>query len=126
MQAEGHQMGPLFDDSKDAFLLVGECRPKGSEWVHRSMNQRMRFLWRLESCIPIPVRAAIADWEKIVKVWSVVVEVAAVVAGVVAAARVEEAVVVVVIMAVVLVSPPTLYKPSATVLFHSKWLKNAL
>ena len=45
------------------------------------------------------------------------VAVAAVVAGVVAAARVEVAVVVVT-MAVVLVSPPTLYKPSATVLFH--------
>ena len=43
---------------------------------------------------------------------------AAVVAGVVAAARVEMAVVMVVTMAVVLVSPPTLYKPSATVLFH--------
>ena len=43
---------------------------------------------------------------------------AAVVAGVVAAARVEVAGVVVVTMAVVLVSPPTLYKPSATVLFH--------
>ena len=42
----------------------------------------------------------------------------AVVAGVVAAARVEVAAVVVVTMAVVLVSPPTLYKPSATVLFH--------
>ena len=47
-----------------------------------------------------------------------VVAVAAVVAGVVAAARVEVAAVVVVTMAVVLVSPPTLYKPSATVLFH--------
>ena len=43
---------------------------------------------------------------------------AAVVAEVVAAARVEVAAVVVVIMAVVLVNPPTLYKPSATVLFH--------
>ena len=43
---------------------------------------------------------------------------AAVVAGVVAAARVEVAAVVVATMAVVLVSPPTLYKPSATVLFH--------
>ena len=43
---------------------------------------------------------------------------AAVVAGVVAAARVEVAAVVVVTMAVVLVSPPTLYTPSATVLFH--------
>ena len=39
-------------------------------------------------------------------------------AAVVAAARVEVAAVVVVTMAVVLVSPPTLYKPSATVLFH--------
>ena len=47
-----------------------------------------------------------------------VVAVVAVVAGVVAAARVEVAGVVVVIMAVVLVNPPTLYKPSATVLFH--------
>ena len=37
---------------------------------------------------------------------------------VVAAARVEVAAVVVVTMVVVLVSPPTLYKPSATVLFH--------
>ena len=43
---------------------------------------------------------------------------AAVVAGVVAAARVEVALVVVVTMAVVLVSPLTLYRPSATVLFH--------
>ena len=43
---------------------------------------------------------------------------AAVVAGVVAAARVEVAAVVVVTMAVVLVRPLTLYKPSATVLFH--------
>ena len=43
---------------------------------------------------------------------------AAVVAGVVAAPRVEVAVVVVGTMVVVLVSPPTLYKPSATVLFH--------
>ena len=43
---------------------------------------------------------------------------AVVVAGVVMAARVEVAGVVVVIMAVVLVNPPTLYKPSATVLFH--------
>ena len=40
----------------------------------------------------------------------------AAVAAVVAAARVEVAAVVT--MAVVLVSPPTLYKPSATVLFH--------
>ena len=63
----------------------------------------------------LPIRAAFADREKIVKVWSVVL---AVVAGVVEAARVEVAVVVVVTMAVVLVSPPTLYKPSATVLFH--------
>ena len=39
-------------------------------------------------------------------------------AGVVASARVEVAAVVVVTMAVVLVSPLTLYKPSATVLFH--------
>ena len=59
----------------------------------------------------LPVRAAFADREKIVKVWSV----AAVVAGVVAVA------VVVVTMAVVLVSPLTLYKPSATVLFHFVW-----
>ena len=43
---------------------------------------------------------------------------AAVVAGVVVAARVEVAAVVVVTMVVVLVSPPTLYKLSATVLFH--------
>ena len=56
--------------------------------------------------------------KKIVKGWSVVVAVAAVVAGVVAAARVEVAAVVVVTMVVVQVSPPTLYKPSATVLFH--------
>ena len=47
-----------------------------------------------------------------------VVAVVAVVAGVVAAARVEVAAVGVVSMAVVLVSPPTVYKPSATVLFH--------
>ena len=46
--------------------------------------------------------------------WSVVVAVA----GVVVAAMVEVAAVVVVTMAVVLISPPTLYKPSATVLFH--------
>ena len=39
------------------------------------------------------------------------------VAGVVAEARVEVAAVVVVTMAVVLVSPLTLYRPSATVLF---------
>ena len=38
--------------------------------------------------------------------------------GVVAAARVEVAAVVVVTMAVVLVSPLTLYRPSATVLFY--------
>ena len=46
---------------------------------------------------------------------------AVVVAGVVAAARVEVAAVVVVTMAVVLVSPLTpltLYRPFATVLFH--------
>ena len=43
---------------------------------------------------------------------------AAVVTGVVAAARVEVAAVVVVTRMVVLVSPPTLYKLSATVLFH--------
>ena len=43
---------------------------------------------------------------------------AVVAAGVVAAARVEVAVVVVVTMAVVLVSPLTLYRPSATVLFY--------
>ena len=46
------------------------------------------------------------------------VAVAAVVAGVVAAARVEVPAVVVVTMVVVLVSPPTLYMPSATLLFH--------
>ena len=46
------------------------------------------------------------------------VAVAAVMVGVVAAARVEVPAVVVVTMVVVLVSPPTLYKPSATVLFH--------
>ena len=56
--------------------------------------------------------------KKIVKVWSAVLAVAAVVAGVVAAARVEVAAVVVVTMAVVLVSPLTLYRPSATVLIH--------
>ena len=44
--------------------------------------------------------------------------VAMVAAGVVAAARLEVAAVVVVTMAVVLVSPLTLYRPSATVLFH--------
>ena len=43
---------------------------------------------------------------------------AAVVAGGVAAARVEVAAVVVATMAVVLVSPLTLYRPSATVLIH--------
>ena len=42
----------------------------------------------------------------------------AVAAVVVAAARVEVAVMVMVTMAEVLVSPPTLCKPSATVLFH--------
>ena len=47
-----------------------------------------------------------------------VVAVAAVVAGLVAAARMEVAVVVEVTMAVVLVSPHTLSRPSATVLFH--------
>ena len=57
--------------------------------------------------------------KKIIKVRSVVMAVAAVVAtGVVAEARVEVAAVVVVIMAVVLVSPLTLYRPSATVLFQ--------
>ena len=40
------------------------------------------------------------------------------VAGVVVAARVELAAVVVATMAVVLVSPLTLYRPSATVLFY--------
>ena len=44
--------------------------------------------------------------------------VAVVAAGVVAEARVEVAAVVVVTMAVVLVSPLTLYRPSATVLFY--------
>ena len=39
-------------------------------------------------------------------------------AGVVVAARVEVAAVVVATMAVVLVSPVTLYRPSATVLIH--------
>ena len=48
--------------------------------------------------------------KKSVKVWSVVVAVAA--------ARVEVAVVVVATMAVLLVSPLTLYRPSATVLFR--------
>ena len=43
---------------------------------------------------------------------------AVVVAGVVAEAGVEVAAVVVVTMAVVLVSPLTLYRPSATVLIH--------
>ena len=46
------------------------------------------------------------------------VAVAAVVAVVVAAARVEVAAMVVATMAVVLVSPLTLYRPSATVLIH--------
>ena len=64
------------------------------------------------------MRATFADREKVVKVWSVVVAVAAVVAGVEAAARVEVAAVVVVMMVVVLVSPLTLYRSSATVLFH--------
>ena len=41
----------------------------------------------------VPVRAAIADWKKIVKVWSAVVSVAGAVARVVVAARVEVAVV---------------------------------
>ena len=53
-----------------------------------------------------------------VKVWSVVVAVAAVVAGMVAAGRAEVAAVVVTAMAVVLVSPLTFYRPSATVLIH--------
>ena len=43
---------------------------------------------------------------------------AVVAAGLVAEARVEVAAVVVVTMAVVLVSPLTLYRPSATVLFY--------
>ena len=43
---------------------------------------------------------------------------AVVAAGVVAEARVEVAAVVVVTMVVVLVGPLTLYRPSATVLFH--------
>ena len=46
------------------------------------------------------------------------VAVSAVVAGVVVAAIVEVAAVVVASMAVVLVSPLTLYRPSATVLIH--------
>ena len=65
--------------------------------------------------IILPVRVAFADWEKIIKVWSVVV---AVVAGVVAAARVKVVAVVMVTTTVVLVSPLTLHRPSATVLFH--------
>ena len=52
--------------------------------------------------------------KKIVKVWSVVVAVAVVVA----AARAEVAAVVVATMVVVLVSPLTLYRPSAPVLIH--------
>ena len=57
--------------------------------------------------------------KKIVKVWTVVMAVAAVVAaGVVAEEGVEVAAVVVVTMAVVLVSPLTLYRSSATVLFY--------
>ena len=55
---------------------------------------------------------------QISKVWSVVVAVVVVVAGVVAAARVEVAAVVVSTLAVVLSSSLTLYRPSATVLFH--------
>ena len=58
--------------------------------------------------IILPVRVAYANQEKIIKVWSVVV----------AAARVEVAAVVVATMVVVLVSPLTLYSPSATVLIH--------
>ena len=50
----------------------------------------------------VPVRAAIDDREKIVKVWSAVAA----------------AVVVVATMAVVLVSPLTLYRPSETVLIY--------
>ena len=65
-----------------------------------------------------PVRAAFADREKIVKVWSVVVALAAVVAGVVVAARVVVVALVVATLAVVPVSPLTLYRPSATVLMH--------
>ena len=56
--------------------------------------------------------------KKIVKVWSVVVAVAVVMVGVVAAARVEVAAVVVATMVEVLVSPFTLYRPSATVLIY--------
>ena len=58
--------------------------------------------------------------EKIVKVWSVVVAVAAVVSGAEVAERVEIVPVVVATMAEVLVSPFTLYRrrPSATVLIH--------
>ena len=48
------------------------------------------------------------------KIWSVVVAVATVVA----AARVQVAAVVMATIAVVLVSPLTLYRPSATVLIH--------
>ena len=60
----------------------------------------------------LPIRAAFADREKVVKVWSVVVAVAAEVAAAMVAA------VVVATMAVVLVSPLTLYRPSTTVLIH--------
>ena len=66
----------------------------------------------------LPIRAAFADREKNRKSLVSGGGRAAVVAGVVAAARVEVALVVVVTMAVVLVSPLTLYRPSATVLFH--------
>ena len=62
--------------------------------------------------------------KKIVKVWSVVVAVAAVEAGVVVAARVEVAAMVVVTMALVLVSPPTVYKSFAIVLFHLKLISS--
>ena len=63
----------------------------------------------------LPIRAAFADREKNRKsLWSAVVAVAA--AGVVVAARVEVAAVVVATMVVVLVSPLTLYRPSAIVL----------
>ena len=74
--------------------------------------------------------------KKIVRLRSVVVAVLMLVAMVVVAVRVELVVKVVATMVVVLVSPLTLYRPSATVLFHfvlklifsknKKTLKNSL
>ena len=56
-------------------------------------DRSVEIFWQNMMYNKVPVRVAIADWNKIVKVWSVVVSVAGAAAGVVVAARVEVAVV---------------------------------